>query len=127
MSFPNVIITKDAQLLCTVIGPFTFSILLFTSTWSVAMCCVYVALQKLQAVAWMMSNLAFQLSSKFIGQHLGNSVFKALCNQTGTVLFLTDLAKWPTQYMLSGHDVIIASCSSIAICEQCFGYIINGQ
>ena len=49
------------------------------------MCRAHIALEELQAIAMMLSRMAFCLSGKVVALHLDNSTAKAyLCNQGGT-------------------------------------------
>ena len=67
-----------------------------SGSWLGSLCGAHIALQELQAIAMMLYRMAFQLSSKAVALHLGNSTAKAyLCNQGGTVSpFLSRLASW---------------------------------
>ena len=68
--------------------------LLVSGSWSGSMCRAHIALQELQAIATMLSRMAFYLSGKVVALHLDNSTAKAyLCNQGGIVSpFLSRLA-----------------------------------
>ena len=63
-------------------------------SWSGSVCRVHIALQKLQAVALMLCQMALHLAGKVVVLHLDNTTVKAyLCNQCGTVSpFLSRLA-----------------------------------
>ena len=63
-------------------------------TWSGSMCSVYIVLQRLQAVAPVLHQMAFHFTDKVVALHLDKSTAKAyICNQDGTVsLFLSKLA-----------------------------------
>ena len=51
-----------------------------------SMCWVYIALQELQAVAFILGQLAFHLAIKVVALHFDTSIMKAyLCSQGGTV------------------------------------------
>ena len=80
------------------IGPFYFQgsglPLSVSGAWSGSLSRAHITLQELQAVAIMLSRMAFCLSGKVVALHLDNSTAKAyMCNQGGTVSpFLSRLA-----------------------------------
>ena len=64
----------------------------YCCTWSGSMCKVYIALQDIQAVAFKLHEISFQLSSKVVALHLGSSTAKAYsCDQGSTAPLLSCL------------------------------------
>ena len=65
-----------------------------SDSWWGSLCRAHIALQELQAIAFMLCRMAFYISGKVVALHLDNSTAKAyLCNQGGTVSpFLSRLA-----------------------------------